>query len=127
MSVPPSAPGTDRTARFLKLQLWVVLTEPAVPPEQLMTLLDAHLDYMIDLERRGVLFASGPLFGPGRSSTGRGLTIVRAGSLEEAQLIAAADPFNASGYRSFSVHEWQLNEGSFSISVRYSDQSYQVS
>lgn len=126
MTTSAAEPRDDRTARFLKLQLWVVMTESVVPVNVLMLALDEHLDYMIDLEKRGVLFASGPLFGPGRAMTGKGLTILRASSLEEARAIAAADPFNARGYRTFEVHEWQLNEGSFTVTVRYSDQSYHV-
>jgi uncharacterized protein YciI len=126
MSVEPAAPRDDRTAHFLKLQLWVVLTESVAPVAQLMNALDDHLDYMIDLERRGLLFASGPLFGPGHVMTGRGLTILRAASIKEAEALAAGDPFNARGFRTFTVQEWQLNEGSFTVTVRYSDQSYQV-
>jgi len=39
----------------------VLISKPLVPPEQLKPLPATHLDYMIGLEKRGLLFASGPL------------------------------------------------------------------
>ena len=78
---------------------------------------------MIDLEKRGILFASGPLDGGAR---GDGLTIVRAASLEAAKQIAAGDPFVVQGLRSFEVREWTVMEGSFGIKVNFSDQSLEL-
>jgi uncharacterized protein YciI len=46
---------------MLRRKLYVLISKPLVPPEQLKPLLATHLDYMIGLERRGLLFASGPL------------------------------------------------------------------
>jgi uncharacterized protein len=85
--------------------------------------LPAHLEFMIDLEKRGILFASGPLDGGAR---GDGLTIVRAAGLEEAKQIAAGDPFVVQGLRSFEVREWTVMEGSFGIKVNFSDQSLEL-
>jgi len=114
------------SARFLKLQLWVVLATAIVPLDQLLAAAPDHIAYMIDLEQRGLLFASGPLLDEQQRFAGRGLTILRATSRAEALTLAQADPFVQRGLRTIELHEWQVNEGSFSVTVRYSDQTYRV-
>jgi uncharacterized protein YciI len=54
-----------------------------------------HLEYMSELERRGVLFASGPLSG----KPGDGLSILRAATIEDVRAIAEPDPFVTKGLR----------------------------
>ena len=114
----------ELSARFLKLQLWVVLATTIVPLDQLLAAAPDHIAYMIDLEQRGLLFASGPLLDEQQRFAGRGLTILRAVSRAEA--LAQADPFVRRDLRTIELHEWQVNEGSFSVTVRYSDQTYRV-
>jgi len=114
------------SARFLKLQLWVVLATAIMPLDQLLAAAPDHIAYMIDLEQRGLLFASGPLLDEQQRFAGRGLTILSAASRAEAQPQPQADPFVKRGLRMIELHEWQVNEGSFSVTVRYSDQTYQV-
>lgn len=46
--------------RMLKKSLYVVLTRPLQPAAALAAVLPRHLEYMIGLEKSGVLFASGP-------------------------------------------------------------------
>ena len=50
------------------------------------------------------------------------MIIVRAGSFEEADAIAKADPMHSSGVRSYKIQRWILNEGSYTATVTYSDQ-----
>jgi uncharacterized protein len=116
----------ELNSRMLQKELYVVLTTPVKPMSELMPLLPDHLTYMIDLEKRGVLFASGPFLAGKDVLPGTGMTIVRAASLEEAEAIAMEDPFNKSGLRIFEVRTWQLNEGSFTVTVNYSDRSYRL-
>ena len=52
---------TELTRKMLRKKLFVLLSKPIVPPENLQPFLSAHLEYMIDLEKRGLVFASGPL------------------------------------------------------------------
>jgi uncharacterized protein YciI len=111
---------------MLQRELYVVLTTPIKPMSELLPLLPDHLNYMIDLEKRGMLFASGPFLAGKDLLPGTGMTILRAGSLEEAEAIAGEDPLNKSGMRTFEVRTWQLNEGSFTITVNYSDRSYHI-
>jgi uncharacterized protein len=111
------------TQGMLRKKLYVILSKGGTSPDRLKEQLPAHLEFMIDLEKRGILFASGPLDGGAR---GDGLTIVRAAGLEEAKQIAAGDPFVVQGLRSFEVREWTVMEGSFGIKVNFSDQSLEL-
>lgn len=108
-------------SRMLRKELFVILNEPATDMDRFRELLGAHLAYMIDLEKRGVLFASGPLSAADGVMTGLGLTIVRAGSFEEAEAIAAADPFAKAGVRRGNVRRWIVNEGRIELRVDFSD------
>ena len=116
----------ELTSRMLKRELYVVLTTPTRPMSELLPLLPDHLRYMIDLEKRGILFASGPFLAGKDLLPGTGMTILRAGSLEEAEAIAGEDPLNSSGLRIFEIRTWQLNEGSITVTVNYSDGSYRI-
>lgn len=115
------------TQRMLRKKLYVVLSKGGVDPEQIAQHLPAHLEYMIGLEKKGVLFASGPLSDAEGKMRGDGLTILRAGSAEEARAIAESDPFFMAGLRKFELREWTLMEGSFGIRVNFSDQSLEIS
>ena len=112
--------------KMLRKKLYVVLSKPLVAPEQLRPVLAAHLDYMIALEKRGVIFASGPLGDPERPPQGEGLTIVRAANAAEARAIAEADPFFKNGLRTFELREWTVMEGMLSLRVNYSDQTIEL-
>jgi uncharacterized protein YciI len=79
-----------------------------------------HLAYMIELERQGKLFASGP-FGDG--TKGDGMTIIRAAVAEEARAVALRDPFVVNGIRTFRIEPWTVMEGSLSVTVNFSDRS----
>ena len=116
----------ELSSPMLKRELYVVLTTPTRPMSELLPMLPDHLHYMIDLEKRGTLFASGPFLAGKDLLPGTGMTILRAGSLEEAEAIAWEDPLNKSGMRTFEVRTWQLNEGSFTVTVNYSDRSYSI-
>ncbi|HXF86861.1 MAG TPA: YciI family protein [Xanthobacteraceae bacterium] len=114
------------TSGMLRKKLYVILSKGAATPEQIGALLPEHLEYMIGLEKTGVLFASGPLAdGEGRTK-GDGLTIVRAASAADARKIAERDPFVVNGLRSFELREWTVMEGSLAIKVNLSDQSLEL-
>ena len=125
-----AASGEDRirqlTQRMLRKKLYVILSKGGATAEQLSAVLPRHLEYMIVLEKTGVLFASGPLSAPPGAPAGDGLTILRAASAEEARSIASADPFVINRLRSFEVREWTLMEGSFGVKVNFSDQSLDI-
>jgi uncharacterized protein len=89
----------------------------------LAPLLADHLQYMIALERQRKLFASGPL-DFGKSSDG--MTILRVDTEAEARSLASNDPFVKNGVRSFTIREWVVMEGSFSMNVNFSDRSIEI-
>ena len=114
------------TKGMLRKKLYVILSKGGATPEQLSAVLPDHLEYMIGLEKKGTLFASGPLTAAYGKMAGDGLTIVRAANIEEAREIATADPFVKNKLRTFDVREWTVMEGSLSIRVNLSDQSLEI-
>lgn len=114
-------------ARMLNKPLYVALREPK-DLNRMHELLAAHLAWAVASERRGEIFASGPFVAeacpPG---TQGGMTIVRAGSHEEAHRILSSDPFVQEGVVTFTLRKWVLMEGGFSVTVRFSDQSSRLS
>ena len=101
---------------------FAILTEaaPDTTPEQLRATLPAHLDHQVALEKQGVLFAAGPL--DAEDGSRRGLIVIRANSFEDARRIADTDPFHAQGLRTYTVEQWTVNEGSYTVRLTYSDQ-----
>ena len=107
---------------FLAKQLYVVLTTPVAGLAAVREQMQAHLDFQIELERKGILFGAGPFFSEdGLDWAGEGMVIIRATSLAQAHEIAASDPMHKSGARVFQLRPWVLNEGSFTLQVSYSD------
>lgn len=114
------------TQRMLRKKLYVVLSKGNATPEQIGGLLPQHLEYMIGLEKKGVLFASGPLGAAAGAPAGDGLTILRADSADDARRIASEDPFVANKLRTFEIREWTVMEGSFGVTINFSDQSLDI-
>jgi uncharacterized protein YciI len=118
--------AADLMRKMLRKKLYVLISKPAVPPEELKPFLLAHLEYMIGLEKRGVVFASGPLADGAGPPTGHGLTVLRASSAAEARALAEADPFFVNKLRSFELKEWTIMEGTLGLRVNLSDQTIEV-
>jgi uncharacterized protein YciI len=116
----------ELTQKMLRRKLYAVLSHPSPAPEKLKPLLPAHLEYMIGLEKRGLVFASGPLSDGAGPPSGAGLTILRAANAREARALAEADPFVTNGLRTFELKEWTIMEGSLGLKVNLSDQSIEV-
>jgi uncharacterized protein len=114
------------TKGMLRKKLYVILSKGAATPDQLGAVLPEHLEYMIGLEKCGVLFASGPLNTAPGGPVGDGLTILRAASMDEARDLASADPFVKNKIRTFEVREWTVMEGSLGVRVNFSDQSLEI-
>src|ERR1700689_4119714 len=116
----------DLTRKMLRKKFYVVLSKPVVAPDKLQPFLSAHLEYMIGLEKRGLVFASGPLADGEGPPTGHGLTVLRAKDADEARALAEADPFFVNGLRTFDLKEWTVMEGTLGVRVNLSDQSIEV-
>ena len=96
------------------------------PRDQLM---NAHKEYLADLERRGVLFGAGHLFNAEEdehTSLGHGMIVIRASTKAEAEAIAFEEAFTKAGHRFMVLHPWQRNEGNVNISIRFMDSVLQV-
>lgn len=110
---------TDVLSGLLARDYWMVTSspEPGTTAEAIGALVPDHLAWLLDLEARGVVLASGPLTSGPNVGPGSGVTILRAPDEEAARAIAAQDPFVNAGLRTFVIQGWRLNEGSLSVRV----------
>jgi uncharacterized protein YciI len=126
----PSITKTDilnASKGMLQKDLYVVFTTPTNGLGPVMENIKPHLDFQMDLERRGIMFGAGPFWADDEHTwNGEGMVIIRAGSLAEAKAIAAEDPMHKSGARSFTVRPWLLNEGTMTIKITYSNGSRHI-
>ena len=114
------------TQKMLRKKFYIILSKGGATADQIGAHLPQHLEYMIGLEKRGVLFASGPLADAEGKTRGDGLTIVRATSAAEARKIAEQDPFVVNGLRTYEVREWTVMEGALGIKVSFSNQTLEL-
>src|SRR5436309_1649566 len=106
---------------LLAKRLYVVSSKPTGGLGPIMQVLDEHVKFQTQLELDGTMFAAGPLASEDLQEwLGEGLFMYRAASMEEAATIAESDPMHSSGARSFTIREWLLNEGTYTVQVFYS-------
>jgi uncharacterized protein YciI len=115
-------PGLGRKQAREQCYLLMMKLNPDPPAgaPQRETLGPAHHQFLIDLERQGVLFSAGPLTDGGGKSHG-GLIILRAPDQAAAEAVAALEPFTKAGLRLTEVIPWQRNEGTIGLNIRFSD------
>lgn len=112
---------------MLRKQFFVVFTTPVNGLGPVMENLELHLKFQIELEEKGIMFGAGPFFTEDMKEwKGDGMVILRADSMAEADKIAASDPMHQSGARSYKIRPWLMNEGSYTLKVRYSDGSREI-
>lgn len=121
--VPDVHPMTDR---FLGREMYLVVTRPVRGPGITDQHLADHLAHQIALEKQGVMFAAGPLYSRGSPLPEAGMFVLRAKSFEEAEAIANGDPLHKAGLRTYTLQKWRVNEGSYTVTVNYSDQSVHI-
>ena len=109
--------------KLLKKKLWIIETRPVPGAADNPTVLRAHMYHQRDLEQAGVMFGAGPVSNV-KGEFEYGMIIVRADSREAAQKIADSDPMHMANLRTYTLHEWLLNEGQMRVSVNFSDGSY---
>ncbi len=113
------------TNTFLGKEMYLVVTRPVRSPEIDKRLAD-HLAHQVELERRGIMFAAGPLYSRNSNVPEAGMFVLRASSFEEAEAIAKGDPLHAAGLRTFTLQKWRVNEGSITVKINYSDQTCEI-
>jgi uncharacterized protein len=119
-TTPAGLPG------LLGRDYWLIMSTPVPGTGQaaIDTRVGEHIAWLLGLERDGVLFLSGPLLsGPG-TGPGSGVTVLRAADQDQAESIAANDPFVVAGLRTFTVHQWRLNEGSIGVRLSLGTATY---
>jgi len=120
-----AARSQQMAAKMLGKQLYVIHTIPVAPREKIAELLPQHLEHQVRLEKSGVMFAAGPLANED-GTPGGGLIVVRADSFAAARAIADTDPLHKAGLRTYTLRRWTVNEGSYSLTINYSDQSVAI-
>lgn len=117
----------SKTQQMLQKQMYVVKTEPVNGLGPVMENLGPHLEFQVELEQKGILFAAGPFWADDEETwNGEGLVILRADNLAHAKEIAASDPMHASGARRYTVRPWLINEGGFNLKLSFSDGKYSL-
>ncbi|WP_052402841.1 YciI family protein [Muricoccus aerilatus] len=94
-------------------------------PSRIGLVLLAHYRWIIEMEKRDSILLSGPL-SDRQGGAGVGMTILRTETWEEAERIAASDPFCTSGAMTFEIMAWQVNEGRLKLSVDLSDGTFHL-
>jgi uncharacterized protein len=109
------------THGLLGKRLYVISSKPTNGLGPILENVEEHIAYQTELERDGIMFAAGPLASEdSKEWLGDGLFVYRAESIDVARKIAEADPMHSSGARDFTLREWLLNEGTYSVQVYYS-------
>lgn len=121
----PAAAVLEASKEMLQLQLFAIFTTPTNGLGPVFAVIEEHLKFQVQLEKDGILYAAGPMWtDDGENWEGEGLVVIRATSREEAAEIAESDPMHKSGARSFRVRPWLINEGSTTITLHNSSQTY---
>ena len=115
MTAAAPHPGPGRLAQ----RFYIVFAEPTARAAERSAATDAHLAYLAELEASGILFLAGPFVTEAGVSTGGGMFVLRAKTLAEAEAIAARDPYNAGGYRTFHVAPWRLDQGALGLKLSF--------
>jgi uncharacterized protein YciI len=117
--------------RMARLQLYAIFMRPTekydTESDEGREIMRRHLQFQLELEDKGTLLAAGPLDDFGRASTlakyrestppgerlidASGMYFIVAPSREAAEAIAASEPFEVSGWRTLTLCNWMLNEG----------------
>ncbi|WP_066948777.1 YciI family protein [Streptomyces lushanensis] len=122
---------TDETvdqllAPMTRKRLFVAINRKAAPDADIAPYVADHLRYMVELERRGLLWASGPFVEPG-VRVGDGLTIVNSDSIDEARELLMDEPLCHRGLRTFEgPFPWELREGHIPIALDASSSSFRL-
>ncbi|MBI2998731.1 MAG: hypothetical protein HYY46_09830 [Deltaproteobacteria bacterium] len=86
--------------------MWYLVLRRSVKPREEWTVsLDQHLVWMKQQHEAGKILFSGPT--PDRKL---GIYVIRAGSRQEAERIAAGDPYTEAGLCSFDLIEWEIHQ-----------------
>ena len=124
----PVAAVLEASGAMLQQQLYAIFTTPGDGLGPVFANMDQHLAFQVQLEKDGLLFAAGPLWtDDGTAWAGDGMIVVRAASVADAMAIADRDPMHRSGARTYTVRPWLINEGSMTLRLDFSTQTFALS
>lgn len=112
--------------KMLHKRFYVVFTEPTEKAGERRKVFPKHIAYQLELERKGILFAAGPIVNEKGQSQGPGMIVIRAKNMKEAKRIADNDPFHKLGYRKYTIRAWMVNEGGFNLRINFADGSFSL-
>jgi uncharacterized protein YciI len=119
-SAQSAAPTAPPTGKLVIPDFWMILAVDTPgfvrPPD----LLPRHLAHQVDLEKRGIMFAAGPVAND-KGEHEYAMIIIRARNLAEAKQIAESDPMHQAGARHYTLHSWSPKEGAMTFTVNISD------
>lgn len=111
----------------LKQNMWMqdmyLMIRTVIEPSKMPLNALAHTKWVIATEKQGKIFASGPVFNRD-GKPGKGQTVFKAASYEEAEAIANTDPFVTSGAVEYSMTVWQVSAGRMSLDLDFSDMTF---
>jgi uncharacterized protein YciI len=115
----------ERAKAMLNFEVVAILSQPR-PGFDPGALLGAHLEFMVALEKKGLVLLSGPLTPADGAAAGQGLTVLNTASIETARAIWAEEPFCRAGQRDAHFFVWRLMEGRLGLTLDLSDQRLQL-
>jgi len=123
----PAAAVLEASKGMLQRRLFAIFTTPTDGLGPVFANIEEHLQFQVQLEKDGILYAAGPMWTDDEESwEGEGLVVIKAASRSEAIAIAERDPMHKAGARSFRVRPWLINEGSVTITLNNSSQTFTV-
>lgn len=108
---------------MLKMRLYAAISKTVRSADEVFPFVPEHLEYMLELEKNRVLFASGPFVQPG-VLVGSGLTILRAQDLSQAKGYLDEEPLIKRGLRTYEIWQWELREGYLNTGIRLGTGQY---
>jgi uncharacterized protein YciI len=84
---------------------YLIHRKPIRPREERTVTLDEHLAWMKQQHEAGRILFSGPT-----RDRKLGIYVIRAASREEAEQIAANDPYTKAGCSAFELFEWEVHQ-----------------
>jgi uncharacterized protein YciI len=113
-----------RVGAMLNHDVVAIVSKPR-PGFDPKALLAQHLDFIVALERKGLVLLSGPTSAP-ELPAGSGLTILNVGTIADARRIWADEPFHRAGGRNAEFFVWRLMEGNIGASLSLSDRRFRL-
>lgn len=123
MNTPAQQQVQQLLQPMLKMTLFAAMSKALRPAEEIAPFVVEHFEYMLELEKQGILFASGPFVEPG-VLVGSGLTILRAKNLSDARTYMDEEPLIKRGLREYEIWEWELREGCINVGIEFGTGKY---